>query len=150
MLIGIICSNQGHSAILGQYKMYVNICANADSRKLILKFFSKTEKNGTNANFDCKSVDDIFLISFIFFCNSTIRWEFFYPITEKQSLFQYMAIQCIWYVLTQFVNHLTCCLGQLFFFSSLFWFSFVFEVIYSEDLWEAFLETLARLVFFLV
>jgi hypothetical protein len=67
MFIGIICSNQGYSAILGQYKIYVNICANADSRKLILKFFSKTEKNGTNANFDCHTVDDIFLISFNFF-----------------------------------------------------------------------------------
>ena len=64
MFIGIIRSNQGHLAISGQYEIYVNICANADSRKSILKFLSKTEKNGTNANFDLDSVDDFFLISF--------------------------------------------------------------------------------------
>ena len=92
LFISIIRSSQRHFAISGQYKMYVNICANADSCKLILKFFSKTEKNGTNANFDFKSVDDIFLTSFNFFCNSTICLEFFYPIIEKQFLFQYLAI----------------------------------------------------------
>ncbi len=66
IFIGIIRSNQGHLAILGQYKIYVNICANADSCKLILKFLSKTEKNGTNTNFDVDSIDNFFLISFNF------------------------------------------------------------------------------------
>ncbi len=43
IVIGIIHSNQGHFAIFGHYKIYVNIYANADSCKSILKFFSKTE-----------------------------------------------------------------------------------------------------------
>jgi hypothetical protein len=64
MFIGIICSNQGHFAILGQYKIYVNICANADSPNLILKFLSKKERNGTNANLNFDSIDDFFMISF--------------------------------------------------------------------------------------
>jgi hypothetical protein len=38
--------------MLRQYKIHANICANADSCKLILTSFSKTEKNVTNTNFE--------------------------------------------------------------------------------------------------
>ncbi len=105
MFIGIICSNQGHLAILGQYKIYVNICANADSCKLILKFLSKTEKNGTNANFDLDSVDNFFLISFNCF-SVTVQsvGRFFIPSLKNNFCSNIWRFRVFWYVLTQLVN----------------------------------------------
>jgi hypothetical protein len=105
MFIGIIRSNQGHFAISGQYKIYVNICANAYSRKLILKFFSKTEKNGTNANFDFKSVGDFFLISFnCFFVTVHSIGRFFIPSLKNNFCSNIWQFSVFWYVLTQLVN----------------------------------------------
>jgi hypothetical protein len=105
MFIGIICSKQGHFAILGQYKIYVNICTNADSRKSILKFLSKTEKHGTNANFDFKSVDDFFLISFnCFFVTVQFIGRFFIPSLKNNFCSNIWQISVFWYVLTQLVN----------------------------------------------
>jgi hypothetical protein len=105
MFIGIICSNQRYLAILGQYKIYVNICANADSRKSILKFLSKTEKNGTNANFDSDFVDDFFLISLnCFFVTVQSIGRFFIPSLKNNVPSNIWRFSVFWYVLTQLVS----------------------------------------------
>ncbi len=56
---------------------------------------SPRQKKWYQCKFWCWLHWQLFLdFSQLFFCNSTIRWEVFYPIIKKQFLFQYLAIQC--------------------------------------------------------
>jgi hypothetical protein len=70
-LVGIIYCNHGHLAILGQFKIYVNICTNDDKHKSILTSFSKTENIGINTNFE---FDKLVLID----CISSLK-NYFFP-----------------------------------------------------------------------